>query len=150
MFSSLLCKIFIHKPRIVTRFCNEERSKFINKEEHRLKPPAFLKKKPADYKEISVHCVDSFWISKKFSRLWKVGDKVYKRATSNNKALYRGDIKVSQIENIDIPNDKKLKLSKLYLGTHLNISPILEDFHEEDVRIDKLSDISHLHRRKQD
>lgn len=145
----LLLRFKIHKPRIVSRFVNSKRAKYINEAENRLTPIAFYRRNH-DEKEISVYCVDMYIknCKRQHKTIWKLGDQTFKRAHDKN-ALARGDLIVSKLENICYDKDKqrKLYLVPSLFGEHCNIKPFIEDFHEDDLRVAKLADESHLVKR---
>ena len=144
-----LFKFKIHKARVVCRFVNSVRKKYINEIENRLTPVAFYRRNH-DEKEISVYCIDKYIKNghRQHKTIWKLGDKTFKRA-HDKLALARGDIIVSKLENICYDKDKQLKLYLIpsLFNEHCNVKPYLEDFHEDDIRVAKLADESHLVKR---
>lgn len=143
-------KFKFRKARIVSRFVNSVRRKYINEEEKRLTPIAFFRKNH-DEKEISVHCIDRYiaTMNRQHKKIWSKGDHTFRYA-HDKKALARGDVFVKNVENIcyDKENMQKLFLVPDLIGTHCNIKPRVEDFHQEDVRLSKLADCSHLVKRE--
>ena len=145
----LRLRFVFYKSRIVSRFVNSVKSKYINELENRLTPIAFYRN-ARDKKEMSVFCIDRYVknFNRQNSEIWQLGDNVFKTA-SNPKALARGDLSTEKIEKIcyDKDNKKSLFLVPSWVGEHCKIKPLVEDFHEDDVRVDKLADESHLVRR---
>ncbi len=142
----LTIRFKFHKARVVSRFVNSLQKKCINSAERRLTPIVFYRK-GRDEKEISVHCIDKFIANfhRQHKKIWQKGDHTFKKAYKK-RAVARGDMFVKEIEKICYDKEKRYKLFLVpdLLGSHCNIKPTLEDFHEDDVRVAKLADISHV------
>ncbi len=143
-------KFIFHKARIVSRFVNEFKNKYVNKEEMRLTPIAFYRNE-RDKEEISVFCVDKYIknLKRQHNKIWEMGDRTFAKA-HHKEAVARGDVLVKDLERIYCDKDKKKNLFIVpsWFNEHCNIKPTVEDFHDEDVRVAKLADASHLIKRQ--
>lgn len=146
----LRLKFLFHKSRIVSRFVNSVKPKYINEKEGCLTPLAFYRN-DRDKKEISVFCIDKYLrgFSRQNNKIWVLGDRIFEGAKSGTVAVARGDLFTKTVENICYDKDNKytLFLVPAWFDLHCNIKPRLEDFHEDDVRVDKLADASYLIKR---
>jgi len=114
---------------IVTRFTNDKK-RCADNANGRLKQKAFTSAK--DKGEISVVCIDSELTQNNADEIiFKIGDLVY--INSPKKAEARGDMKVSDINNITYSGEENREL-KMYLESspsnvpnHYNIKPLLQD-----------------------